>query len=194
MREIDGSCLSWMVRIVLGLDIVRWAHVSWERFRKAEALSFWPKNRIQSQDGVIKGQVGECAGSRMTESAETIIDTEPRIPDAHVSWERPRTKGSCRQRPLNAQNPSAPVSWCQVLKIDHRWCGPKMLENAIEHEGVGGLRCTNTRWNQWVEGFRAIKPPRRCAVGIVCDQPISAPLNILGIYCAGCPMTMGSMI
>ena len=29
----------------------------------------------------------------MTESAETIIDIEPRIPDGHVSWERPWTQG-----------------------------------------------------------------------------------------------------
>ena len=49
---------------------------------------------------------------RMTESAETIIDIERRIPDSHVSWERPRTQKSRRQRPPDAQNPSAPVSWC----------------------------------------------------------------------------------
>ena len=56
----------------------------------------------------------------MTENAETIIDTEPRTPDGHVSWGRPWIKGSRCRRPPDAQNPSAPVSWCQVLKIDHR--------------------------------------------------------------------------
>ena len=56
----------------------------------------------------------------MTESAETIIDIEPRMPDGHVSWKRPRTQGNCHRRPVNAQNPSAPDSGCWVLKIEHR--------------------------------------------------------------------------
>ena len=34
--------------------------------------------------------------SRMTENADTIIDTEPKIPDDQVSWGRPWTKGSRR--------------------------------------------------------------------------------------------------
>ena len=39
----------------------------------------------------MNGQVGKCARcavleSRMTENADTIIDTEPRIPGNQVSW------------------------------------------------------------------------------------------------------------
>ena len=38
----------------------------------------------------MNGQVGKCARavleSCMTENADTIIDTEPRIPDGQVSW------------------------------------------------------------------------------------------------------------
>ena len=187
MHKIDGSCFSWMVRMSWGLEIVRRVRLSWERFRKAKALSLWPKNRIQSWDGVMNGQVGKCACS-----TQRPHDWERR----HHNWRRTENtrrsgqlvmsfKRSRLRRPPDAQNPSAPVSWCQVLKIDRRWRGPQMLEHAIEHEGMGVSRCTNIWWNQGVEGSRSIKTPRRCAVWILRDLPISALSNILWINCAG---------
>ena len=54
--------------------------------------------------------------------------------------------------------------------------------------------CMNMHWNKRVRGYRNMKTQRRCTVWILCNQPISAPSNSLGIDCSGRPMTTGSTL
>ena len=129
-----------------------------------------------------EGQVGKCVrGTRRLHDWECRDHNWHRTENTRRSCQLGTSSDSKKPSSMAAGCPKPKCTSFLVLGAKNSIGDAtlKILNSAIEHEGVGVSRCTNMHWNQRVRVYRNMKTPRRCAVWIFCDQPISAPSNIL---------------